>query len=154
MDENKGRFVLVRSLRVVSSMIVLECTLLTSYTVFCLRASFLNEISQEVSLILSVMTIFVASSESQLTTKIENPSSLVLAGLIFKSIKAVMTIIIFTMNGTINDYFVSVFFFSTSLCGLVYLQKCGYNYPLKPKDNENQVYNLRCQIEKDIISKE
>jgi hypothetical protein len=60
------------------------------------------------------------------------------------------------MNGNINDYFVSVFFFATSLCGLVYLSKCGYNYPLKPKDKENEdpVYNLRCQIEKDIISKE
>ena len=57
-----------------------------------------------------------------------------------------MTIIIFTMNGTINDYFVSLFFFSTSVGGLVYLSKCGYNYPLKPKKEEevDPVYNLRC----------
>ena len=87
---------------------------------------------------------------------ITNLSSLIQAGLIFKCLKGGMTIIIFTMNGTINDYFVSTFFFATSACGLVYLSKCGYNFPLTPKDkqSEDPVYILRCQIEKDIISRE
>jgi len=48
-----------------------------------------------------------------------------------------MTIIIFSMNGNINDYMVSVFFFATSLCGLVYLSKCGYSFPEKPEHDEN-----------------
>jgi len=63
-DENNGKFILIRSMRVVSAMVVLECTLLTSYTAFLLRATILNEISQEVSLIMSVMTVFVASAEA------------------------------------------------------------------------------------------
>ena len=61
-------------------------------------------------------------------------------------LKAAMTIVIFTMNGTINDYFVSVFFLATSVGGWVYLWKCGYNNPLPPKDKETEdpVYNMRC----------
>jgi len=51
--------------------------MLTSYVTFFLRATVVNFISQEVALILSVMTIFVASAESQLPAKIENPSSLI-----------------------------------------------------------------------------
>ena len=78
--------------------------------------------------------------------KIQNPSSLIQSGIFFKCIKAVMTIVIFTMNGTINDYFVTTFFFATSLGGLVYLNKCGYNYPAKPKNQEeiDPVFTLRC----------
>lgn len=65
-----------------------------------------------------------------------------------------MTIIVFTMNGTINDYFVAIFFFATSFGGLVYLQRCGFNKPIKPKLEEtDQVVQLRQQIEKDLISK-
>jgi len=49
------------------------------------------------------------------------------------------------MNGTVNDYFVCVFFFAVSVGGLVYLSKCGYNYPSAPKNNEENdpVMNLR-----------
>ena len=36
-EENKGYFTVMRSLRVVSALIVLECTLLTSYTTLILR---------------------------------------------------------------------------------------------------------------------
>jgi len=103
-------------------MIVLECTLLTSYATLCLRLTIIDEIPQEVALLLSIIAIFVASAETQLATKISDPSNLIQAGLIFKCIKAAMTIIVFTMNGVTNDYFVSVFFLTTSICGLVYLR--------------------------------
>ena len=101
----------------------------------------------------------VGSIESQMTTKIENPNNLIQIGIIFKCIKAVMTIIIFTMNGVTNDYFVSVFFFTTSFCGLVYFSKAGYNMPYTPTadmcpDPEYyKVEMLRYKIEKDIIMK-
>jgi hypothetical protein len=62
--ENAGTFILVRSLRVVSALIVLECTLFTSYITFLIRASLINDISQEIALIMSVMTIFVGSAET------------------------------------------------------------------------------------------
>jgi len=38
--------------------------MLTSYMTFFLRATIINELSQETALILSVMTIFVASAET------------------------------------------------------------------------------------------
>ena len=72
-----------------------------------------------------------------------------------------MTIIIFTMNGVTNDYFVSIFFMTTSICGLVYLSKAGYNMPDPPvsegstdQDYINQVLTLKYKIEKDIVMKE
>ena len=42
--QDKGYFMCIRSLKVVSAMIVLECTMLTSYFTLAFRMSFLNKI--------------------------------------------------------------------------------------------------------------
>jgi len=90
------------------------------------------------SLLISIITVFIASSESSLTQKIHDPSNMIQAGLVLKCIKAGMTITIFTMNGVPNDYFVSFFFLITSICGIIYLSKAGYDIPIKPKQDEEQ----------------
>ena len=62
--EEEGYFTVTRDLRVVSAMIVLDCTLLTSYAALCLRLTIIDEIPQEVALLLSIIAIFVASAET------------------------------------------------------------------------------------------
>jgi len=69
--------------------------------------------------------------------------------------KAVMIIIVFSCNGNLNDYFVSFFFLSTSLCGLIYLHKCGYRLPedLGPEEEDDPVKVLRNKIVSDLVFK-
>ena len=78
------------------------------------------------------MAVFIAGAEEELTSKISDPSNMVQAGMVLKCIKTILAISIFTMNGATNDYFVSLFFIVTSLCGVVYLRNAGYNVPEKP----------------------
>ena len=75
------------------------------------------------------------------------------AAVILKVGKAIMIIIVFSCNGNLNDYFVSFFFLSTSLCGLLYLQGCGYRLPeeLGPEDEDNPVLILRSKIVSDLV---
>ena len=88
-------------------------------------------------MLLSILAVFITGAETQLGTKISDPSSLIQAGLIFKCIKAAMTITILSNNGVANDYFVITFFLTTSVCGLVYLSKGGYNIPPTPNADED-----------------
>jgi hypothetical protein len=105
---------------------------------------------------LSLLTTFIASSESSLMIKIADPSNMLLVGLILKCFKACMTIIIFTMNGTANDYFVTIFFLTTTVCGLTYLDKAGYSIPSNPQgeEEEDKVEELKRRIVVDTIMKE
>ena len=49
-----------------------------------------------------------------------------MASVIFKILKSISMIMIFALNGTNNDYFVSFFFLATSLNGIIYLKLCGF----------------------------
>jgi hypothetical protein len=104
-------------------------------------------------MILSILTIFVAGTESQAKEKIKDPSSYVFAAVILKCLKAVMIIVVFSCNGNLNDYFVSFFFLSTSLCGYIYLDGCGYRLPeeLGPEEEDNPVLILRSKIVSDLV---
>ena len=81
---------------------------------------------------------------------------MLLSGLILKCFKACMTIIIFTLNGTSNDYFVIIFFLTTTVCGLTYLDKAGYSIPPNPsgEEEEDKVEELKRRIVIDTIMKE
>ena len=52
-----------------------------------------------------------------------------MASVVFKTLKALATIMVFALNGNTNDFFVAFFFFSTSLVGIIYLNVCGYQMP-------------------------
>ena len=82
-------------------------------------------------MLLATIIIFIASTESQLRDRIKSPSTYLMASVIFKILKAITTIMVFSLNGNNNDYFVAFFFFSTSLNGIIYLKICGYQMPLK-----------------------
>ena len=113
----------------------------------------INGIPQQAALILSILTIFVAGTESQANEKIQEPSSFIFVSVILKCIKAVLVILVFSCNGNMNDYFVSFFFVATSLCGLVYVRGCGYRLPeeLKPEEERNDVLRLRNKILSDLV---
>ena len=86
-----------------------------------LRMTVINRIPQEIAMMLSILTIFIAGTGAQVKEKIKEPSRLISVSVIFKSMKAIMIIVVFSCNGNLNDYFVAFFFVSTSLCGLIYL---------------------------------
>jgi len=60
-----------------------------------------------------------------------------MASLIFKILKAVMTIIVFSVNGNTNDLFVAFFFLTISANGIVYLNLCGYIAVIEDEDEED-----------------
>jgi len=48
---------------------------------------------------------------------------------LFKMIKAVASILMFSLNNTMNDFFCAYFFMATSFLGWLYFTICGYVYP-------------------------
>jgi len=113
----------------------------------------INRIPQEIAMILSILTIFIAGIGGQVKEKIKEPSRLISASVIFKCLKAVMIIVVFTCNGNMNDYFVAFFFVATSMCGLIYLRSSGYELPedLSPEEEDNPALILRNKILTDLV---
>ena len=72
--ENAGTFTLEKSTTCLSSIIVLNWTFFAAYTILMLRLTTINAIPQQVAMILSILTIFVAGTESQAKEKIKEPS--------------------------------------------------------------------------------
>lgn len=58
-------------------------------------------------------------------------------GTFFKINRAALTIALFALNSTMNDFFVCYFFMVTSLLGYVYLSMCGFE---RPKDSGKHAY--------------
>lgn len=50
-------------------------------------------------------------------------------GTFFKINRAALTIALFALNSTMNDFFVCYFFMVTSLLGFIYLRMCGFEVP-------------------------
>ena len=100
-------------------MVVLSMTAVVSYLIIILRLSYFTSMDYSISVLISVITIFIVSSETQVG-QLKDPSSFVMASVIFKTLKAVFTIIVFSLNGNLNDIFVAYFFLVTSLTGTYY----------------------------------
>jgi len=59
-----------------------------------------------------------------------------MASVIFKILKAVMTIVVFSVNGNTNDVFVAFFFLTVSINGIIYLYLGGYRKVGGDMENE------------------
>jgi hypothetical protein len=59
-----------------------------------------------------------------------------MSSLFFKILKASMTIIVFSVNGNTNDFFVAWFFLAVSINGIIYLRMSGYRRQLETSDKE------------------
>ena len=98
----------------------------TAATLFFLRAYFIKSITQELSLVISILGTFIATSESEIESMVTNPGSRVQISTIFKVFKCGLIIMTFTFNGNINDYFVSTFFIYSGLIGRMYFRNAGF----------------------------
>ena len=89
--------------------------------IIVLRLTVFHTVPTQISMILAIMTLFVASVETMIDNKIKEPSTYLMSSLFFKILKAIMTIIVFSVNGNTNDFFVAWFFLSISINGISYL---------------------------------
>lgn len=115
--------------RAQASLIVLKQVVITSILIFVLRLRFLKDVSKIWSLTISMTTIFVSVMEAQTERNINMPAIYIQIASFFKVIKAVATIATFTMNNSINDFFICYFFFATSVCGTIFFNYCGFERP-------------------------
>ena len=80
------------------------------------------------SAILSTLLIFANESDREAKSMLENVNDLVNSSIFLKTLKACLIVVMFTVNGTVNDYFLCLFFMTTSLSGLIYLKISGYRW--------------------------
>jgi len=103
---------------------------LFAFLFLLLRLAIINKIPEPVALLLSIIATFVTSTSTQIKENIHDPSSYAQATIIFKILGAQMTLLVFCLNGNLNDYFIAWFFMSSSFIGWVYLNIAGYKIPL------------------------
>lgn len=106
-----------------------------------LRMYFFSVITQEMSLVIAIMSTFVATSETEIEEQIKEPGSIVQIATVFKILKTSLTIMVFTYNGNVNDYFVGLFFFYTGYIGMCFFDKAGLKMPQKDyyQDEEDEL---------------
>jgi hypothetical protein len=88
--------------------------------------------------------------ETQIDEEIQDPSAYIQIGSFFKILKAVITISVFTLNGSKNDYFMAYFFYWTCTLGGIYFTLSGYQKPITQKEDRD---HLTEQYYKDLIIK-
>ena len=115
--------------RVCVSIAVLYFISLFALIVIIFRAHYLYQVRADISMLLSTLIVFIASTEAKIKDRIDSPTTYLMAAVIFKILKGVATILIFSMNGSSNDFYVAWFFFCSSVNGIIYLEICGYHMP-------------------------
>ena len=127
--------------RVVISNVILKFIIIFSYLILFLRVSYFHKVDEKISLILAILSTFVQSQEKMIKYGIENTSTYVMAEVIFQILKAITGIIIFCINGNLNDLFLAYFFMVTGICGHLYMNMSGFEYesnvqnPIKLAEN-------------------
>lgn len=116
-------------MRCAISSMTLAQTAVFSMFIFTLRLHYLSEVTRLQSMIISITVIFLSEMELGLESQVKDPSSYVQIGSFFKTLKAVVTIAVFTLNSNKNDYFMALFFFWTCLMGSIYLLLAGFEIP-------------------------
>ena len=117
-------------------MVILQFTALTAYWVMILRLTRFDNVPTLISMLLAILTLFVASIETMIDSKIKMGSTYLMSSLFFKILKASMTIIVFSVNGNTNDFFVAWFFLAVSINGIIYLRMSGYRRQLETSDKQ------------------
>ena len=123
-------------------MVLLLFNGLASYLIIVLKLSQSvsvdgkHPIDPKISMILAILSIFVAATDVQISEKVKTPGAYLMASVIFKILKAVMTIVVFSVNGNTNDVFVAFFFLTVSINGIIYLYLGGYRKVGGDMENE------------------
>ena len=79
-----------------------------------------NGLPNELSMFLAVLAVFLSFMEKKLDTIVDSPETFIWATIMLKVIKAWFTVTVFVLNGTANDFYIGVFFLTTSSHGAMY----------------------------------
>ena len=115
-----------------------------SLLLLILRAYVFSQITMAWALIISITSTFVSTSENEVKATIKEAGSILAISLSFKILKAWLIIMVFTYNGTTNDFFVGAFFFWTCKLGKNYFRNSGYrlpNQPFRKEKNKGKIIN-------------
>lgn len=123
-----------------ASEAILGCMMSSAVTLLFLRMYLFAYISQEMSLVIAVASVFITTTESAIEEQIQNPGSIVQISTIFKILKSILTMMVLTYNGNINDYFIILFFFYTTFIGTHFFQHAGLHIPYKAFYQEELPY--------------
>ena len=69
------------------------------------------------SMVLSIMAVFLSFLEKKLSTVIKKPEMFVWSAIMIKTFKGWFTMTVFILNGTTNDFYIGIFFLFTSCLG-------------------------------------
>ena len=132
LPDSEKEIWLQRTPRTMISYSVLICIESFTLLLLILRAYVFSNITMAWALIISITSTFVTTSENEVKATIKEAGSILAISMSFKILKAFLVIMVFTYNGTTNDFFVGAFFFWTCKLGKNYLGKSGYKLPNKP----------------------
>jgi hypothetical protein len=153
--------------RIMVSFVVLYAVQAFALALLFVRLYMVPHINQAWALILSIFATFVSTAETEVKQQIKESGSFLAISTAFKIIKCILTIMVFSYNGNINDYFIGMYFFFSSYVGAEFFKRSGKTIPARPYrklvgdgsievdrlDNENlKKYfdRLMCSITDDI----
>lgn len=132
LPESDKKIFMQKSPKAMMSKAILGCIMAFAYSLFFLRVYFFNKITWVISFFVAIMSTFVTSTEGEIQKQIKTPNSFIQIATVFKILKACLTVMVLTYNGTINDYFIGAFFFYTALLGQMFFGRAGLFIPKKP----------------------
>jgi hypothetical protein len=100
--------------------------------IFFIRLYFVGHINQLWSSILAIFATFLTTSETEVMKEIKTSSSKLMIFVLLKTLKCILCIMVFTINNSINDYFIGYYFWVTTLVGYHYFKDSGFIIEDKP----------------------
>ena len=111
--------------RSMMSHTVLSCLQSFTFFMYFMRIYVVTEIPSENALIISIFATFVATAETEVEQQIKEAGSILAISTFFKIMNACLTIMVFTYNGNVNDYFVGLFFLYSCFLGRQFFDSTG-----------------------------
>ena len=126
LEKNMKEIYLERCPRTLMSFTVLRAAQYFSVLLIFLRVYIFPTIGQVTAMIVAIFSTFVTMSESEIKNQITDPGAIVTVSVAFKILNACLSIMVFTYNGNVNDYFIGLFFVFTCSLGKNYVKQSGF----------------------------
>ena len=89
----------------------------------------LMKVTTNISFFLAFMATFSPMLDKTIETKFTNPSSFIWASIFIKGVRGCLTITLFIMNNSPNDFYIALFFLFTNMLGYFYFDLGGFIAP-------------------------
>ena len=119
IDKDIYFFLSPRGMITASVLRALECM---SCTILLLRLYFVTHISAKMSLQIAIFATFINAAVTEVEIKISRGGAMLGICTILKLLSGFLTISIFTINNTVNDYFIGFLFFASTNLGKTFFE--------------------------------